>query len=648
MKGDGIARNAWPYPIGGSGRFANGGGGGNGHNAGGGGGSNGGQGGPGGWALYASEEQMKSAGGLPGVVLDTLAKSGRVFLGGGGGGPHQNDNKGTPGGAGGGIVVIRAKTLVGNGFSVLSNGVSTLPSASEEPGDGTGGGGAGGSIVLLVDSVRTALNVEAKGGGSGDIHSLYSPHGTGGGGGGGVVYLPKPLTGFLVDVSGGKNGVNLGTKHGFTGSTFGSEPGDYGVVITDFTWKTPLSIGLATWGGGPFCGTDSVQVSATPGFATYQWSNGATTQIISVNTPGDYSVVATDPSGCVHQSGPVCVWENSPQYNLAGSIDFGKVDYKRSYIRTIALRNTDDEDITVSRITSTADFTVIAPIAYPVVIPAGGSLDISVRLFTDRIADYHDTLRVVISRPCPDTGTIVLDAIINVVKARYSFPDTSALVGSTGFGMPLRVRLDPDTLVLPATQLVVKASFDSRVFSPSLVTHGRLTGDVIDVIANRRSVTITFDSVDLIGPEMTLTSIVGTVLNSYITETPFTIDSIEYVKVFQYPLNYTKDGLLVVSPVCFQRGRQIKLYGFPAASITPNPASDVVQMDVELSLPGTYSITFTNELGQQIDTFSYEKTGDATESRSELIDVMRWPSGVYHVVFVCPSLTSSTNLIINR
>jgi hypothetical protein len=90
------------------------------------------------------------------------------------------------------------------------------------------------------------------------------------------------------------------------------------------------------------------------------------------------------------------------------------------------------------------------------------------------------------------------------------------------------------------------------------------------------------------------------------------------------------------------------LYGFPAASITPNPASDVVQMDVELSLPGTYSITFTNELGQQIDTFSYEKTGDATESRSELIDVMRWPSGVYHVVFVCPSLTSSTNLIINR
>lgn len=47
-----------------------------------------------------------------------------------------------------------------------------------------------------------------------------------------------------------------------------------------------------------FCQGGSVILSATPGFASYLWSNGMTTQNITVTQSGTYSVTVTDNSGC--------------------------------------------------------------------------------------------------------------------------------------------------------------------------------------------------------------------------------------------------------------------------------------------------------------------------------------------------------------
>lgn len=47
---------------------------------------------------------------------------------------------------------------------------------------------------------------------------------------------------------------------------------------------------------------ESTLLSATDGFASYRWSNGATTRTIIVDTEGEYNVVATNSNGCVAQS----------------------------------------------------------------------------------------------------------------------------------------------------------------------------------------------------------------------------------------------------------------------------------------------------------------------------------------------------------
>ncbi len=50
------------------------------------------------------------------------------------------------------------------------------------------------------------------------------------------------------------------------------------------------------------CDGDSVKLTATSGFNSYKWSNGATTRSIFVKQAGDYSVVGTDGTGCAGSS----------------------------------------------------------------------------------------------------------------------------------------------------------------------------------------------------------------------------------------------------------------------------------------------------------------------------------------------------------
>lgn len=96
-----------------------------------------------------------------------------------------------------------------------------------------------------------------------------------------------------------------------TGSTASSisvnTAGNYSVTVTDangctgtasvtvvvFPGPTPVISGTLS-----FCGGTSTTLNAGPGYASYLWSTGATTQTIVVSTVGTFSVTVTDLNGC--------------------------------------------------------------------------------------------------------------------------------------------------------------------------------------------------------------------------------------------------------------------------------------------------------------------------------------------------------------
>jgi hypothetical protein len=78
--------------------------------------------------------------------------------------------------------------------------------------------------------------------------------------------------------------------------------------------------------GGPttFCSGGSVTLTASGG-NTYLWSNNATTQSITVSSSGNYSVTATNGSGCAATSAPIAVTVNplpSAAISASGPLTF--------------------------------------------------------------------------------------------------------------------------------------------------------------------------------------------------------------------------------------------------------------------------------------------------------------------------------------
>ena len=101
-----------------------------------------------------------------------------------------------------------------------------------------------------------------------------------------------------------------------------TQSGNFSVVATDANGCSsatpstnvlvnPLPISNITPSGPTtFCQGGNVTLSATPG-TSYLWSNGATTQTITVNQTGNYNVIITNASNCQSSSSVVPVVVNS-------------------------------------------------------------------------------------------------------------------------------------------------------------------------------------------------------------------------------------------------------------------------------------------------------------------------------------------------
>lgn len=96
------------------------------------------------------------------------------------------------------------------------------------------------------------------------------------------------------------------------------------------------TIDVTPAGPHSLCPGDDIILTAPPGYDSYLWSNGETTESITVNSQGNYSVTVTDVAQCLGLSNPVVVDIQVPQAptNTAnGLLEFcegGSVDLSSS------------------------------------------------------------------------------------------------------------------------------------------------------------------------------------------------------------------------------------------------------------------------------------------------------------------------------
>ncbi|MDQ3279882.1 MAG: hypothetical protein M3Q69_00550 [Acidobacteriota bacterium] len=103
-----------------------------------------------------------------------------------------------------------------------------------------------------------------------------------------------------------------------------TQSGDYSVTVSNGSGCTatssavhvsvydlPATPVITASGPTTFCAGGNVTLTAPTGYA-YSWSNGATTQSITVNASGNYSVTVASASGCSAQSAATTVTVNDP------------------------------------------------------------------------------------------------------------------------------------------------------------------------------------------------------------------------------------------------------------------------------------------------------------------------------------------------
>ncbi|MBU3741600.1 MAG: hypothetical protein FGM24_04870 [Candidatus Kapabacteria bacterium] len=186
-----------------------------------------------------------------------------------------------------------------------------------------------------------------------------------------------------------------------TGSTssviWPTESGTYRVEALDTNgcWSTSESITLTfnkrptaeltVSGPTTFCLDDSVVISLKGSYASYVWSNGATTPSLTVKQPGTFFVIVTDVNGCVDTSEVLAidVIQTRNKIELLGlqrPFVVGDHDVGSRACADIRIRNrSTDETLVIARPILVNNTTFgIPPSQLPIIIPPGQDRQLTV------------------------------------------------------------------------------------------------------------------------------------------------------------------------------------------------------------------------------------------------------------------------------
>lgn len=620
--------------VGSRGPWVSGGGGGNALNAGGGGGGNGGVGGRGGDASTYCIKRP-DVGGWGGHRIDDQYGDHRFFMGGGGGGGHENrgNMEATDGGAGGGFVFIHAAALQSVGGSILARGGSPSRASGW---DGAGGGGAGGTIVIESDTIIGSVTLDVQGGKGGDVGfspeqgTVYVAHGPGGGGGGGVVILNKQHAGVAPVLRGGQPGTHIEPLNEAYLKNRNSSAGTSGVVRYGLSWRTPKRFDFYVTGNGLICEGDTAVFTAAPGFVSYLWSNGDTTRLGRFTAAGETTITTTDSIGCVRVNKAPAVEYNTPKFATNPTLDFGPCDMLRTYQRKHTIRNTDDEVVTISKLTVPVGFAIVDPTVLPVSIPPGGSYDVTLSFTPTEDKEYAGTMQIDVDRPCRGQADVELKGSVTPIFVTFAVPDTTGKIGESGFGIPIRVKLEPDSASMTNITFGIDVTIDSRMFKLDSISSGMLIGDIIDNLTNLRTITLQFDSVSIAPGWNDLTRLYGRIMSAPVLMSPINIPIQRWIRQIQRPITTVDPGTLSADSSCYKEGRPIKLSAVPVLNIVANPSREPI-VEVITSIDGAYSVDVLDMAGRTLQTIPVQPSNQIVT-----IPVRGLPSGSYVVRYSTP------------
>jgi len=430
-----------------------------------------------------------------------------------------------------------------------------------------------------------------------------------------------------------------------------SQPGKYGLTVIDkfgcrydtiVNVKQISTVKVKILGMDILCPDSEIDLSVDNDFVTYKWSTGETTKAVKINKSGKYSITVTDKNGCtgtdsitIHALTIVLAGLNS----LALDTTFvGTEGFLTSNIKNINKSKIVISSIKIKGLSKGRIYIKSVPVM-PIRLDSSETFQVTFGFLPDEFIDYTDSVEVMLDEPCNMSISCMITGI-SKDKVLFSLPDLTGKISSSVFAIPVKMSYSNNSDKKFSYR--TKISFDSRSFSPDSISTGKLLSYNI---TNDKGTVEYSDTARIIKKgESILTNIYGRILLGNASLTDLTIESMLINRDDVIP--EIANGTLKVNGVCNGTFSQIKLIEPLEISLSPNPSSDYTCLNFK-NLPTGGAVLKIYSLNGILIMEKIIKT-DESSSNEEMLDISKFPTGAYSLMFKTDSEIFRLSLIVVR
>jgi hypothetical protein len=310
-------------------------------------------------------------------------------------------------------------------------------------------------------------------------------------------------------------------------------------------------------------------------------------------------------------------------------INFKFVQIGKSKSKTIYINNSGSNPFRIQSVVfqlgGVGVFSFSTNPAPPIIIGPDESIFINLGFTPSNVNRFYDTLLITFDEPFEFVYALPVEGASFSINQIF-IQDTSALIGTKDFQMPIFIKGDSNIEEPVMANLVFSLTFNSSLFSLLGLEQGTIIGKQQNGLFTTYD--LVFDNIPIDSTTKVLTKIKGLVLLGYPDTTTFEIkDARSDTAGILFDLH---NGLFQSIGVCISKTSLVELQdGITDLHVYPVPANGTLNIEFinyNLKPNETAEIVFCNILGQLLERTTFE-----LHSNVQTISLDKLTSGVYRL-----------------
>ncbi len=326
---------------------------------------------------------------------------------------------------------------------------------------------------------------------------------------------------------------------------------------------------------------------------------------------------------------------------------FGDVTEKKTKRMTVELENTSDYDLTIAGVEypKTSEFSIITPNLIGMSVPASGTILFEVEFAPGKPGIFKDQIELTLKiGECDDVYTVELDG--EGIKARtinLEMPN-DLIVSPTldNLSLPVFIHINSDEQEFTGYDIdEIAISYNPHLFFFKSVSGGNGKAEFISnttIADNKQVLKFKMTNVDLMADTTILATINGAVLLGDATETDFHFDHVVLNANGEVSDTVFQHGHIKID-ICQEGGDRLihRTDGELSMTLTPNPATEYVDILIEAFEAGEYHLYFYAITGAEIERKILNKSDAGHSELKDNFTFTNLAKGVYYIKLVTPS-----------